>query len=121
MTSYLNIHFFVEGQSLGSGKISAVPRDHHQDHQSKGFAFNCPHCGKQWASCPISNEGHPGQWHFINAICSAHPAVIYTVPGSLWKPGYSDLIESFSPQVLQRELLLHLNFLDKQGDEHVIY
>lgn len=116
----LNIHFFVEGKALGQGRIPAVPRDNHQEWQSKGFAFNCPQCGRQWASCPISNEGHKGQWHFINAICSTHRDVSWTIPGSLWKPGYEDLISSFSPAVLARELILHIAYVEKDTP-HAIY
>ena len=121
MNTLLNIHFFVDGQSLGQGRIPAIPTDCHQDQQSKGFAFFCHHCGKMWASCPISNEDHKGIWHVIHAICGNHPKATFTIPGSMWKPGYVDLINAFSPEVLKRELFLHMDFIERMDNEHCVY
>lgn len=112
MTSEYNLHFVVEGQDFGRGRIAAVPTDCHTDTQWS-FAFVCPLCGRLWAQAGITDAGWRGNWVFPQAICSRHPEVDWCVAGSLWKTPYYDLIASFPPPILARELLLHLDFMER--------
>ena len=108
---FLTSHFYIEGKDYGRGLIRTVPSTSNE--RQWNTAFVCEKCGRLWASCPIAELGSTGHWIFVHAVCERHSGISWCVPGSLWKPGHADLIESFSPAVLKRELLLHIAYTEK--------
>lgn len=117
MAPTLNVQFFIEGKDYGRGKMAYFPTEGTSDVQWNR-AFSCQLCGRQWAQALITDTKYPAQWAFTNAVCLNH-SISYSVCGSIWKPGHADLIQAFTPEILERELELHLSYYEKFG--HSLY
>ena len=109
----LNIHFIIEGKDYGRGRISSRPIGRRQDVQAS-FAFFCSRCGKIWATAVLTERRDESYWLSLPSLCPAEPAKAQ-IPGSLWRSHYPDLLASFPPEVLKRELLLHLDYFERTG------
>ena len=73
-------------------------------------AFFCPVCGEVWARAVID-----GTRFSVWAVpCERHTTTgqSISIHGSLWLSGSSEYIKHLPKEVLQRELLVHLNWVE---------
>ena len=106
--------FIIEGKYLGES-----PRSPIQSGDSllapQGFAFFCFYCGEVFARCPVTLEEVPQPWQYRAACCRrcAEKARPFprSFPGSIWDDyAPKSFLAAFPPEVLRRELLLHLEY-----------
>ena len=98
-------HFFVEGRSLGScqryplNSLKQAPIS---------YAFFCPVCVEIWARAVIFDSS----CFCFHVPCKKHAYPGIKVPGSLYPAGDPDFLSAMPREVLQRELLLHLDYAE---------
>lgn len=83
---------------------------HAQAQAPYSYAFCCPRCGEIWARYGV--EHTDSQWSFLRRECERH-AYGLTVPGSVWISYEPEFTSAFPPELLARELELHINFFLK--------
>jgi len=76
------------------------------------YAWACPTCGEVWARAFL--PGRP--FFFFTHPCEEHedlliPSLI--VSGSILLPGETSFNSSLPPEAWKRELLLHINFVER--------
>lgn len=100
-------HFFLENQLRGTA-IRHKRRVHEELQLPYGYAFFCPQCARLWALCPIELQ----RTFPLSIECEACPRGIYPA-GSLWQPLDPEFNEALPPELLLRELNLHLTHYEK--------
>jgi hypothetical protein len=99
--------FFVQGRYLGSGLVEE------QFHGTAGVCrprskvFVCPTCGDLWARIVVE-----GAKHFpLSHPCEKHEARGFydMIPGSVYEPWETKLLEAYPRELLLRETKLHID------------
>ena len=101
--------FEIEGQVLGMGE-SGITHNHHEPVLPPSYAFLCPHCGRTWARVRTGERLFFAQ----HIPCRECPEYAGFIPGSVWLEWSPEYLASLPPLVVQRELMLHLNWKEKQ-------
>jgi len=104
-------YFFHRGQLLGTveRKLLLV---HWDLHQVRGTAFFCPKCSELWANCPVEGK----ESSVVMRPCEKHtPSHKFEEPGCFSLTWDKDFTEALPPAVLRHEILLHFNYLAKEG------
>lgn len=102
-------HFLVDGKYLGScerqpmfwmGTLC----------KPASFVFVCPMCGDAWGKAMIDNC----QVLVFTKACIKHKQSVFDIPGSMWMPLEPEFTNSLCGEVLQREFLLHLDYIERK-------
>lgn len=108
-------HFFIGSQYLGSCTRSLISTSYGA-FMPKSLAFFCPECGEVWARALV--DGVTFSIEYARCAKHPHPDLASPVgfpthfPGSLWKDHQHQFTNALPPEVLQREFLIHLNYLE---------
>lgn len=108
-------HFFAEGKFLGTAERT-LEHFHNEVTVPFGYAFFCPVCADVWARCPVVVGTVESKYMVQTISCRKHPAHHNMgVSGSLflaWDKTFNNLLPD---EAVQRELLVHLDYAEKQG------
>lgn len=75
----------------------------------EGACFFCPQCARIWAEIRLP----AGSRHNVYSTpCKDHHVSFFNLGGSLWLPLHDEINGAFGPDILCREVLLHLDALD---------
>lgn len=98
-------HFYIEGRAYGFS--TRYPLDSRKL-RPISYACFCPECAEVWARAVIWNT----QFMVFTIPCRKHTYGGIRIPGSLWPVGDPDFLQALPREVLQRELLLHLDYAE---------
>lgn len=104
--------FFFEGIHTGEESVDRLdPRKVHMN----SYVYLCPECGEVWARSVADIPGT--RWWARHVPCPKHEpkGAFYEIPGSLWFGGERSYDESFPPELLRREVRLHLDHAERFG------
>ena len=103
--------FIINGQFFGTTD-RYWQRCHESVMPPQSLAFFCPVCADVWARCPVTsnNTGAVSDFQVYKLHCRKHPPRHQQqVAGSLFLSWDNELSNAFPPEMLRRELLLHLD------------
>jgi len=104
--------YIINGKYLGQ---SPVP-----PHLSWKFnlLWYCDSCGKVYARLPVTDTSDgPRAWQALVGVCGKcqpRPVLQHRCPGSIWDTSFSGEHQSFPKEVLQYELLLLIDDIEKE-------
>jgi hypothetical protein len=101
--------FFIEGRYMGQSAAPLIFWGGTEAAKPPGLVFVCPVCGDAWARTII--EG--AQFITVLKACRKHTYSGGGLPGSLWSEHYRGFPATFPTEVLQWELLRHLDWWEK--------
>ena len=108
--------FFIEGQLLGEA-ARGLHIIHGQAQEPTSDLCFCQFCGVVYANLPVvlpSGRNTPYQSHRgVCRGCCSRVADLYYTPGSIWRQWDTAFTEALPLAVLKRELLLHLDQLER--------
>lgn len=109
-------HFFISGQLLGSSPRKPVFFDG-KPRAPVSYLFHCEFCGDVYAKCPVVDEkGEVSLWLALRRVCVScrgKKSFFSEWPGSITLDYDKEFSSSFPLKVLHRELLLHIDNLEK--------
>jgi hypothetical protein len=103
----LTQHFYIENRSLGSCQRYPLTN---RGTRPISYAFFCPVCAEVWARAVIFDT----QFFCFHKPCRKHHVDAGGIPGSLWMPMEPEFTSSLDGEVLKREFLLHLDYLENK-------
>ena len=97
--------FFLGDKFLGAGPAEDY-FCHGELRPPWSIAYFCPVCGTVWARVITTDQ----PFHVYTLSCEAHPSAWeHEIHGSLWIDWDKDFTNSFPPELLRREAILHLD------------
>lgn len=105
--------FFIEGRLLGEASRGLVHV--HETLQAPMSTLHfCGTCGEVFAKCPvIKADGSPFPWQSYRMVCRKCLPANGCVPGSLWLSFDQAYTDAFPLQLLNHELLYHLDHYER--------
>ena len=111
---------FILGNSW-LGQSRRIPAwVHEQAAAPDSLAMFCPVCGEVWARFPvlINATGKYVPFHVLTRNCWKHASeFLLNVPGSAWLSWDREFTNAFPREMLERELLLHLDHFHPEEKE----
>lgn len=112
-------HFIVEGKHLGETPRPAVKYGAMCVGAPQAYAFFCPLCGEVWARCPVVDfQGVVQPFQATTKECRKHPDFLNLwttrIPGSIFLSFDKEFTAALPEEALKRELLLHLDAIEKE-------
>jgi len=102
-------YIIAEDQYLGTFRYASQAAD------SWGWmsrAYFCSTCGEIWARTIIQDkQGNPHPFRIANVACRQHWDP-WTIPGSLLVGELAYNLNELSPEAIQREFDIHLNYFE---------
>lgn len=115
MEKYTQI-FFAGNQQIGAG-AAHVALFHGEPHPPLSKVFICHECGDAWARVVVQGDsGKIRPWEVFMRNCAKHRDSVRSIlfcPGSIYLSWDKAYCRALPESVLQRELLLHLDFYEE--------
>jgi hypothetical protein len=105
-------HFIIDGKYFGQSERQ-LERVHETYQVPWSLAFFCPDCGEVWARCPVTVDDVQQKFRVLQSPCKKHQALHWLPAGSLTLSYDEDFSNAFPFEVLQRELLLYLDWAEQ--------
>ena len=112
--------FFLDGKLLGEAPRTLL-NIHGEAQEPTSDLYFCQRCGVIYANLPVlhpngrntSYQSHRGLCH----RCTGGHIGFHLTPGSLWREWDTPFLQALPLAVLQRELLLHLDHLERYQND----